>query len=88
MTSRIILDILLLLSVFLMPFWFTALFAFVLLFYFENFYEIIPLFFLADLLYGVPESRFLGITAILLITAIIVYFLSFVLKKRLKFYRI
>ena len=86
MTRRIILDILLLLSAILMPFWFTVIFALILLFYFERFYEIIPLFFLMDLLYGVPEQRFLGVVIVLTIISIVVYFLSGILKSKLRPY--
>ena len=88
MTTRIILDILLLLSAIIMPFWFTVIFALILLFYFERFYEIIPIFFLIDLLYGVPEQRFLTVVIVSLLIAIVVYFLSDILKNKLRFYKI
>ena len=87
MVHRLILDTLLVLSVILMPFWFTVVFALILLFYFKDFWEIIPILFLVDLLYAVPEHRFINVVIILLVDASIVYLISGSLKQKLKFYK-
>ncbi len=87
MAKRIILDIALFLSIFLAPFWLTALFAVVLLFLFDDFYEIFPAFFLIDLLYPASGGRFGGVMIASLILAAVLLLLSKLLKKKMRPYR-
>ena len=87
MTKRIILDIALFLSIFLAPFWLTLLFAIALLFVFDDFYEILPIFFLIDLLYPVAGGKFGGVMIVSLILATVLLFLSDFLKKKMRPYK-
>ena len=87
MALRIISDIALLLSIFLAPFWLTVLFAIALLFVFDNFYEILPIFFLIDLLYPVTSGKFGGVMIVSLILATVLLVLSNVLKKKMRPYK-
>ena len=86
MKKRIIFDILLLLSIFLMPFYFTLIFSIFLLFYFRHFYEFLIVFFLIDLLYGIEMNKFANIQIVSLLLAVVIYFLSEILKTKLRFY--
>lgn len=82
-TYRLAADIVFLLSVLLLPFWVAIVLGLVLLFYFRNYWEVIPILFISDLLYAIPEHRFAGVMIISTLGAVVVYFLMQALKKRL-----
>ncbi len=87
MAKRIILDIAIFLSIFLAPFWFTVLFAIALLFVFDDFYEILPIFFLIDLLYPATGGKFGGVMIVSLILAIVLLVTSNIFKKKMRPYK-
>lgn len=74
MTWRILAGIGLFISVFVMPFWFTVLYALACLYFFASFYEVIPAFALIDLLYGRSETRYLGFGLVGLALALVFVF--------------
>ncbi len=84
MTRRIILDILLFLSIFILPFWLTVILALICLFLFDSFYEILPVFLFIDLLYGTNESRYFGFTLVSLVLALLLVVITNSIKKKLR----
>jgi len=85
--KRIILDIVLFLSIFLVPFWLQGILALVLLFYFRNYYEFIVIFLVSDLVYSVSESRFFGIKIFSFFVSIFVFIGVQFLKTKLSYYK-
>lgn len=83
---RIGASILLMISVLFMPWWLSFVLALVFMFYFNIFFEAILIFLISDLLYGVKEIKFFGITFISLIITAIALTLIEILKRKLKFY--
>lgn len=86
MTKRIIIDILLLLSVF---FWgpiLPIIGALFFLYYFESFYEIIFVGLIIDILYGSPLPNFGSFSHTMTIIAVVLFISSIFIKKKLKFY--
>jgi hypothetical protein len=71
-----------------MPFWLSVLLALLGAFYFSFFWEVIPLFLISDLLWGVRESRFLNVTLVSLITSILILVSMELLKRKLRFQKI
>ncbi len=84
MARRIILDILLFLSIFILPFWLTVILAIACLFLFDSFYEIIPVFLFIDLLYGASEDRYFGFTVVSLLAALLLVVITNSIKKKLR----
>jgi hypothetical protein len=84
MITRVILDTLLFLGVFVAPLWLVAIGAIVCLFLFENFYEIIILGIIMDGLYGL-SVRFSVIPAIYTVFATVLFIMRNFLKKHLSF---
>jgi len=83
---RISASILLMFCMLYAPFWVYAPLILLGMVYFVWFWEGVALFLLSDLLYGIPEVRFLGIVFIsFIISTLLLIGLEF-LKKRLKFY--
>ena len=80
---RIILDILLLIGLFAFPFWLLAVLAFIGLIYFRDFIEFIIVFMFSDFLYAVPEVRFGGSVFVMTIVAVIVYFATDFIKRKI-----
>ncbi len=81
---RTVCDTLLLGSLFYLPWWATALFALLLLFYFRNFYEIIIIGALVDMVYGIPRTAFGGIEYINTLFAALAYLSASWLKRFLR----
>ncbi|MDO8594852.1 MAG: hypothetical protein Q7R93_05085 [bacterium] len=81
---RIIADVLLIVAVFLLPWWLTLSCAAVLFFVFDRYYELFFTALLLDLLYAAPLERFAGFEfALALISVPLLVALSFV-KKRMR----
>jgi hypothetical protein len=80
---RIILDIILLIGLFAMPFWLLAILAFVGLVCFRNFYEFIIIFVFSDLLYAVREPRFHNSVFILTIISVTIFSITYFIKKKI-----
>ncbi len=85
MKTRIISDIFLSISIFVLPSWFLLLVSIACLFIFENFYEILFLGVILDSLFGLPE-RFFPIPAVYTFLAVLLFVLVNFLKKHLRFY--
>jgi len=86
MVFRILSILLLTFSVLFMPFWLSVLLGLSIAAYFPFFLEGIVIFFLSDLLYGVPEVKFYGVTYASLVGAVLILIGIEFLKKRLKYY--
>ena len=84
MTLRILAGILLLISIFWLPFWCTIVYALFCLYYFASYYEVFPAFLLVDLVYGTQETRFLGFGLVGLAIAFVFFFGMELLKKKLR----
>jgi hypothetical protein len=85
MALRILASLVLLFSILFMPFWVSVILALAGMIYFPFFIEAVFLFFLSDLLYGTPESRFFNIVFVSFIIALISFIILELLKKRLRF---
>ena len=83
MGMRILSGIILFLSIFFMPFWFTFFLGIVLAFIFNSYFEIIPLFYIHDLVFSISNNYFLGITFVGLLVSICILFIVSLLKKKL-----
>ena len=80
--KRIITDVLLLVSLFVLPWWITLFVAFLLIFYFKLYFESIILAFFLDLLYS--PINFSGVYLLTIFT-IILFIIIEVLKNKLFF---
>lgn len=83
---RILTSIFLLFSILFMPFWMSVILALAAMIYFSIFWEVIPIFFLSDLLYGVKETKFSGAIFISFMMVIVILIIIEIVKKKLKFY--
>jgi len=86
MVFRIVAIIILLISVLFMPLWVSVVLGLGFIFYFPIFWEAVIIFFLVDLLYGVQEVKFFGITYVSLVISVIVVISLELIKKKLRFY--
>jgi hypothetical protein len=86
MLKRIVFDILILISAIVCPWWFTALFSIAILYYFKTFNEIILFGLVMDILYGRVSANFHFWDYRFTLFFLILLLISFVIKKRLKFY--
>ncbi len=84
--KRSVIDVILILSAFMMPWWITALAACIALFYFESFYEIVVLGLIIDSLYNAAVPRVHHIQFVMTLGAIGIFFISVYIKERLRFY--
>jgi hypothetical protein len=84
MIARLTSVILLLLAVFLLPWWLWLFLAVGFIFFIDKFYEIIPIFFLSDLVFALPEARFGGVVFVTTLAGIAIYFGLNMFKKRLR----
>jgi hypothetical protein len=82
--TRIIFDILLFLSVFLLPWWLAILFGLFLIFKFNNFYEFIFLCLLIDSLYG-KQIQFLDSYFIFTLVGLLIFIIINKLKQNLRY---
>ncbi len=79
---RIVYDILLILSIFYMPFWFSAVLAVGGAWYFPAFYELPLAFFLIDIFYAIPERRFFSSLSVMTLIGAAIFFIIETLKKK------
>lgn len=71
-------------SLFYLPWWFTAIIGVIFLFYFRNFYEIMAVGILADIIYGIPRKIFFDFELVNTIFAVMLYFAAGKFKKFLR----
>ncbi|HZS42942.1 MAG TPA: hypothetical protein VFA52_01855 [Candidatus Paceibacterota bacterium] len=88
MIRRLIIDLLLLLTIFLGPWWLSLLLLLMPLFYFSRppFYEALFVGFLLDILYGLGEDRVFLFSLIFTTTTFILLIAINLFKTRLKYY--
>ena len=86
MARRVSAIFLLLFSTLFFPFWMTAVLGVAMMAYFPQFFEAVAVFFLLDLLYGVPEVRFYGTVYAGLIASTFTLLIIEFLKRKLKYY--
>jgi len=67
-----------------MPFWLSVILVLGAMAYFSFFWEGVLLFFISDLLYGVKETRFLGIFFVSLIISSLSLIIIELLKKKIR----
>ncbi|KKR79441.1 MAG: hypothetical protein UU24_C0008G0004 [Candidatus Nomurabacteria bacterium GW2011_GWA2_40_9] len=84
MWKRIIFSVVMLLSVLFLPFWISVILGVLGIIYFSYFFEVVALFLLSDLLYGVGEMRYFQITFISSIISFLILIVIKFLKKKLK----
>lgn len=83
MIFRIIANIAIILSLFFLPFWVSLVLSFAALIYFKKYFEIMPFFLITDMLYGLPEERYLGFTIISISIGIVLYVTVSLIKKKI-----
>ncbi|MDO8564724.1 MAG: hypothetical protein Q7R88_01890 [bacterium] len=82
--QRIIADILMLVSLLLLPAWVTVCAAVVLFFYFQNYYEILLVGLLLDLFYALPVEPLFGFQYVYSIIGVVLFIGLSVIKDRLR----
>ena len=87
MYKRITIDIILFLSLFIMPWWVSYAIAIVGIFFFADFYEIIALGFIIDIVYGTPNTLFFGIQFANTLSAVLLFAAVTFIKNRMRFYQ-
>ena len=83
MVYRILFAVLLLISVSVFPAIVTIVLGVIGLIVFKNFYELVPLFFVHDAVYGISQNRFFGIPFVMTLTALILVVVTGIIRKRL-----
>ncbi len=85
--KRIIFDILFIISVFILPWWFNVILAFIGVFLFDKFYEFILILLIIYSLYSISEAS--EISHVIIVAMIInaIYFLVQVFKSNISFYQ-
>jgi len=85
MIKRIICDIGLFLGIFFLPWWGTAILAFIFMILFKRFWEGVIAMLFIDSLYSLPTSKFYGHFGIFIVSAIILLLIIENLKTRIRF---
>jgi hypothetical protein len=83
MPLRIFCTLFLLISVCAFPVYFTLAIGIFSIVWFRNYYELIPLYFLNDVLYGTPLEKFFHISFVMTLLAVILVFGSNFVRKHL-----
>ncbi len=83
MALRIAVIVLLLISACALPVLVTIGGGIIALYFFKNFYELVPIYFVNDILYGVPEHRFASFPFVMTLLAVVLVAASIVLRKTL-----
>ena len=86
MIVRILASLVLLFSVLFMPYWVSIILGIIGIMYFPLYFEAVIIFLISDLLFGTKEVKLYNITFVATFVSAIFLFISFFIKKRLKFY--
>jgi len=86
MIGRILIDILFIFSIFLLPWWLTFLLLIIPLFYFSFYFEIIIFGIFVDALFAVPTNFIFEFQFVLTLFTTVLFFLVYILKKRMRYY--
>lgn len=84
---RLFMDLVLLVSLFVMPWWLTLLAAITFVFFFEYYIEALLIALLIDTMYGFGNTMVTGLRVPAFSSAVLVYLVSVPLKRRLIFYQ-
>ena len=83
MAIRIAVVVLLLISACALPVAVTLILGIMALFFFKNFYELIPVFFINDILFGLPEHRYGSFPFVMTALAVVLVAASVLLRRTL-----
>ncbi len=83
-TFRILCTIFLIISACAFPLFFTVGIGLFSIIWFRNYYEIIPIAALHDVLYGVPLERFHSFAYVMMLAAVLLVAVSIIVRKQLK----
>ena len=83
---RILTDIVLILSVYIFPWWFVLIMAVIALAVFDTFYEILFLGIILDSLYNAPIARYHHVEFVVTLITVFLFIGAEILKRRLRFY--
>lgn len=86
-SQRILLDIVIVLSVFYLPWWISAILVAIGAFFFDKFYEIFFIGLLLDILYGVKTEKFYGVWFIFTVVFTLIYIIIKYFKKNIRSYK-
>lgn len=87
MLKRIILDIVLILSVFILPWWVTAIVALAGMFMFAGYYEFLVVAVMMHSLYGIHGTGFAASAAFFYVTALFIFVAIQLLRNNIIFYQ-
>jgi len=76
-----------LLSILFLPFWVSIVLALLGIIFFSIFWEVVAIFFLSDLLYGIQEAKLFNIYFFSFTLSLVLLICIELLKKKLKFYK-
>lgn len=85
--NRVLYDLAIFLSIFLLPWWVTAILCLIGIFLFKNFYEFIFAFMLTYSVYGIGQSGVLSSKLYLPVILTIIYTILFIFKNQIIFYQ-
>ncbi len=83
MISRVLFSLLLIVSASAFPVFITIILGIIGLVLYKNYYELIPIFFIHDVLYGVPRTRYFGFMFVMTAFAFVLVLLAGLLRKQL-----
>ena len=83
---RIIASIILLFSILFLPFWVSIILALGAIAYFSIFLEAVLIFFISDLMFGIPETRFANYVFVSSTAVFILLIILELLKNKIRFY--
>ncbi|MBI4691909.1 MAG: hypothetical protein HY773_00465 [Candidatus Terrybacteria bacterium] len=86
MIKRIVCDIVLFASLFLAPWWGTAILAVVFMVLFRHYWEGVVAAVFIDTLYSIPNTKIYGRFGIFTISTIILFFILNIIKKKIRFF--
>ncbi len=86
MPKRLIADILAFLSLFFLPWWCTGILLVGIIVFFRWPFEVVAFAFVADLLYGIPETRFHGFMFVGTLATLAILIIVEFLKTRMRSY--
>lgn len=86
MRARILIDILIFCLIFILPWWLTVLLAAAFVFMYDRYAEILVVGFIIDSIYNVPLGGYFHFEFVASLICLIVFVISFLVKRRLRFY--
>lgn len=84
LTSRILAIIVLLISIFTLPFWVSFILAILGIIYFNYFFEAVIIFLISDFFYGAEKTTLYNITFVSFLLILVLLLITEFIKKRLR----